>query len=201
MDRRERASTQLSKHSTRTSQRENPENLSAALAEAYATHSASYDLRTGMIDDFLLEGKREEKPSTHRKPSSRKGSRAPGRPRGAQPRGTAARRRQCWIRVGGIESSLQHQQVARTFRRSTHSTDSSTTVTMQTATAIATAKNTSPSTPTTRRKDRGSANGCLRLLQGRARVNPPVPRQECSMAGKNNGERYHPGTSNPKALL
>ena len=64
MDRRERT------------RRENPENPSAALlAEAYATHSASYDLRTGMIDDFLLEGKREEKPSPHRKPSSRKGSR------------------------------------------------------------------------------------------------------------------------------
>jgi hypothetical protein len=40
-------------------QQEYPENPSAALAEAYTECSASYDLRTRMIDDFL-ESKREK---------------------------------------------------------------------------------------------------------------------------------------------
>jgi len=40
-------------------QREHPENPSAALAEAYAEHSTSYDLRTSMID-YFLESKREK---------------------------------------------------------------------------------------------------------------------------------------------
>ena len=41
--------------------REHPENPSAELAEAYAAHSASYDLRTSMIGNFL-ESKREKPP-------------------------------------------------------------------------------------------------------------------------------------------
>jgi hypothetical protein len=40
-------------------QQEHPENPSAALAAEYAECSASYDLRTSMIDDFL-ESKRGE---------------------------------------------------------------------------------------------------------------------------------------------
>ena len=55
-----------------TDQREHPENPSAALAEAYAAHSANYDLRTSMIDDFL-ESKRE-------KPLPRKKNAKKGRP-------------------------------------------------------------------------------------------------------------------------
>ena len=51
-------------------QREHPENPSNALAEAYAAHSASYDLRTSsMIDDFL-ESKREE-PLLRTKPAKK----------------------------------------------------------------------------------------------------------------------------------
>ena len=50
-------------------QREHPENPSNALAEAYAAHSASYDLRTSMIDDFL-ESKRE-KPLPRKKPAKK----------------------------------------------------------------------------------------------------------------------------------
>ena len=51
-------------------QLENPENPSAAaLAEAYVAHSASYDLRTSMIDDFL-ESKRQ-KPPPRRKPAKK----------------------------------------------------------------------------------------------------------------------------------
>ena len=50
-------------------QREHPENPSNALAEAYAAHSASYDLRTSMIDDFL-ESKRE-KPLQRTKPAKK----------------------------------------------------------------------------------------------------------------------------------
>ena len=53
-------------------QLENPENPSAAaLAEAYAAHSASYYdlLRTSMIDDFL-ETKRQ-KPLLRRKPAKK----------------------------------------------------------------------------------------------------------------------------------
>ena len=50
-------------------QREHPDNPSAALAEAYAAHSASYDLRTSMIDDFL-ESKRE-KPMPRKKPAKK----------------------------------------------------------------------------------------------------------------------------------
>ena len=49
--------------------REHPENPSAALAEAYAAHSASYDLRTSMIDD-LLESKRK-KPAPRKKPAKK----------------------------------------------------------------------------------------------------------------------------------
>jgi hypothetical protein len=50
-------------------QREHPENPSNALAEAYAAHSASYNLRTSMIDDFL-ESKRE-KPLPRTKPAKK----------------------------------------------------------------------------------------------------------------------------------
>ena len=50
-------------------QREHPENPSAALAEAYAAHSASYDLRTSMIDD-LLESK-QKKPAPRKKPAKK----------------------------------------------------------------------------------------------------------------------------------
>jgi hypothetical protein len=38
---------------------ENPENPSAALAEEFATHSTSYDLRNGIIDE-CLEGEQEK---------------------------------------------------------------------------------------------------------------------------------------------
>ena len=60
-------------------QREHPENPSAALAEAYAEHSASYDLRTSMIDDFL-ESKREKPPL--RKKTAKKSRKR--QPRGAE---------------------------------------------------------------------------------------------------------------------
>ena len=44
---------------------ENPENPSAALAEEFATHSASYDVRNGIIDE-CLEGE-QEKPQPQKK--------------------------------------------------------------------------------------------------------------------------------------
>ena len=50
-------------------QQEHPENPSAALAEDYAECSARYDLRTGMIDNFL-ESKRE-KPLPRKKPAKK----------------------------------------------------------------------------------------------------------------------------------
>jgi hypothetical protein len=50
-------------------QQEHPENPSAALAAEYAECSASYDLRTSMIDDFL-ESKRE-KPLPRKKPAKK----------------------------------------------------------------------------------------------------------------------------------
>jgi hypothetical protein len=50
-------------------QREHPENPSAALAEAYAEYSASYDLRTSMIDDFL--GSKREKPLPRTRPAKK----------------------------------------------------------------------------------------------------------------------------------
>ena len=50
-------------------QREHPDNPSAALAEAYAAHSASYDLRTSMIDDFLES--KQEKQLPRKKPAKK----------------------------------------------------------------------------------------------------------------------------------
>jgi hypothetical protein len=101
-------------------QQEHPENPSAALAAEYAECSASYDLRTSMIDDFVpgkqageataAQETRQESPLSSGKGSSesskasgdigrsrsnggRRNVRVPRGPRGALPRDTAARRR------------------------------------------------------------------------------------------------------------
>ena len=168
-----------------TDQREHPENPSAALAEAYAAHSANYDLRTSMIDDFL-ESKRE-------KPLPRKKNAKKGRPAAEKAAARAAKQAVMLTEAEatadeetsarpedqeahnpetppraedyfGYESagskaasSVSRSTAARIVRRSTRRTDTSTTEAMQTATVTATARNTSLGNPTTRRIGRRSS--------------------------------------------
>ena len=180
-------------HLTRTSG--NPGNPSAALlAEAYETHSASYDLHTGMIDDFL-EGNRE-KPPPRRKPAKKilpaaekAAARAARRAAvEAEAEATNCRRRNvcapevppraedyfgyesAWSKAASIvnkehsideNSEEEYSQDGFLYHRDNVNRHGHTT-----------AKSTSPSTPTTRRKDRRSLTMCHHYLARRRKRMP-----------------------------